>query len=269
MNSVPLVGGHVSAAGGISNALGRAKDIGANCVQIFSASPRVWARSEMAQTEINTYNELKVKLGIEKTIIHAIYLLNLASDNPELLSKSRSVLMYDLNIDAAIGGSGIVVHLGSHQGRGFDAVKNQLVSEIKTILSNTPERSTFLIENRTGQNGKIASDLTEIRLLMDEVGSPRLGWGLDTCHAFCAGYSLENTATSTGKNIFSEIDRLQLWDGLKVIHTNDSRDPFDSGRDRHQNIGDGTIGSVVFQSFLSHEKVRRLPLILEVPGVDG
>src|SRR5258708_7185387 len=264
-----LVGGHVSAAGGISNALQRAKDIGANCVQIFSASPRVWARSPMSESEVARYNELKKTLGIEKTVVHAIYLLNLATENPELARKSREVIVYDLRLDAAIGGSGVVVHLGSHLGRGFDAVKNQLVGEIKDILSNTPQAAKFLIENSGGQNGKLASDLREIRWLMDEVGSPRLGWCLDTCHAFCAGYSLENKTDDLQKNIFTEIKRLGLWDSLKVVHINDSRDPFDSGRDRHQNIGDGSIGLDVFRSFLSNKKISALPLILEVPGVDG
>lgn len=271
MNQTLYIGGHVSAAGGIANALQRAKDIDANCVQIFSASPRVWARTAMASDSIEKYNTLKKELGIQKSVIHAIYLLNLASENPELVEKSRSVVEYDLRIDAAIGGSGVVVHVGSHQGRGFEASKEAIAREIKTILSNTPENSTFLIENSAGQNGKIASDISEIRWLIDAVGSSRLGWCLDTCHAFCAGYSLENgkTKNANEKNIFTEIDRLQLWDSLKVVHTNDSRDPFDSGRDRHQNIGEGSIGNDAFRSFLSHEKIRALPLILEVPGVDG
>lgn len=270
MNQDLLIGGHVSSAGGIANALQRAKDIDANCVQIFSASPRVWARSTIAADSIDRYNTLKKELGIRKTVIHAIYLLNLASDNPELREKSRAVIEYDLRIDAAIGGSGVVVHVGSHQGRGFEATRQGIVEEITSILSNTPKESTFLIENSAGQNGKIASDLSEIRWLMDQVKSSRLGWCLDTCHAFCAGYSLENHQTKDGeKNIFVEIDRLGLWDSLKVIHANDSRDEFGSGRDRHQNIGEGSIGNDTFRSFLSHENIRKLPLILEVPGIDG
>lgn len=264
-----LIGGHVSAAGGIVNALSRGKDIGGNCVQIFSASPRVWARTPISQDGLDTYNQRKSDLGIKKTVIHAIYLLNLASENPELREKSRSVIEYDLRIDAAIGGSGVVVHLGSHQGRGFEATRNQMVQEIKRILDNTPEESTFLIENSAGQSGKIASDIAEIRWLIDEVGSKRVGWCLDTCHAYCAGYSLENDTNASDKNIFAEIEKYHLWDALKVVHVNDSRDAFGSGRDRHQNLGDGSIGNDTFRSFLSNKHIRTLPLILEVPGVDG
>lgn len=261
------IGAHVSAAGGISNAYARAQAIGCNAVQIFSASPRVWKRSIIADAEINKCLTFQKEYGIEKTVIHAIYLLNLASENPELVEKSRNVIEFDLRVDAALCGSGVVVHIGSHQGRGFEAINNQLVREVKQILANTPENSTFLIENSAGQNGKIGSDLNELRWLMDEVKSPRLGWCLDTCHAFAAGYDLHNKK-SDEKNIFAEIDRLHLWDSLKVIHTNDSRDPFASGRDRHENIGEGNIGSELMKSFLSHKNIQKLPLILEVPGVD-
>ncbi len=281
-----LIGGHVSAAGGISQAPARAKAIGANSLQFFSASPRVWKRMEISKSEVDKFNQLKKELGIEKSVIHAIYLLNLASENQELAAKSREVIEFDLRVDSATGGSGVVVHLGSHQGRGFEIVKHQLAEQISQVLGNTPENSTFLIENSAGQNGKIASELSEIRWLIDHVKSPRLGWCLDTCHAFANGYSLENPLkpVQSGsskpeaqnlfesvqeRNLFEEIDRLFLWDTLKVIHVNDSRDPASSGRDRHENIGFGEIGEKVFRSFLTHEKVRGLPLILEVPGIEG
>lgn len=277
-----ILGGHVSAAGGISQSLSRAKAIGGNAVQIFSASPRVWKRMQISTTEVEKFNELKKSLGIEASVIHAIYLLNLASENSDLASKSREVIEYDLKVDALTHGVGVVVHLGSHLGRGFDAVKEQLVDQIKTVLSNTPETSTFLIENSAGQKGKLASNLEDIRYLMDAVGSARLGWCLDTCHAFANGYAL-NTANYQSPisnvqselipaeqlNIFSEIEKYNLWESLKVIHLNDSRDPAASGRDRHANIGMGEIGEQVLKSFLSHPKIQALPIILEVPGMDG
>jgi deoxyribonuclease IV len=260
------IGAHVSTAGGISNAYQRAKDIGCNAVQIFSASPRIWKRSTISDAEIEKCFAGMKEHGIEKTVIHAIYLVNLASENKELVEKSRDVLEFDLRVDGSLKGSGVVVHVGSHQGRGFDAVKEQLVREISTILSNTPDNSTFLIENSAGQNGKIASDLSEIRWLMDQVQSKRLGWCMDTCHSFAAGYGL--TQKGEGKNIFEEIERLNLWEPLKCIHVNDSRDPYDSGRDRHENLGDGHIGSEMLKSFLTEPHIQKVPLMLEVPGID-
>jgi deoxyribonuclease-4 len=155
----------------------------------------------------------------------------------------------------------VVVHLGSHQGRGFAASKLQLVEQINNILVDTPENSTFLIENSAGQNGKIASDLTEIKWLLDQIKSPRLGWCFDTCHGFAAGLDLTTIGTR-----FTELD---LWSSLKVIHVNDSRDPFDSGRDRHDNIGTGNIPSENLKGFLAQSEVAKIPLITEAPGFDG
>jgi len=281
-----LIGGHVSAAGGISEAPGRLKAIGGNVLQFFSASPRVWKRMEIAREQIEKFNQLKSEYHIEKSVIHAIYLLNLASENPELATKSREVIEFDLRVDGATNGSGVVVHLGSHQGRGFEQVKDQLVDQIKQILVNTPQNSTFLIENSAGQNGKIASELTEIKWLIDSIGSPRVGWCLDTCHAHANGYSLlfgEDEIAKTSNqdqaglfaeqeknvNLLEEISRLDLWEALRVVHVNDSRDLHGSGRDRHANIGEGEIGNETFRSFLSHPSIRTKPLILEVPGVDG
>lgn len=261
------IGGHVSAAGGVSNAYKRAKDIGGNAVQIFSASPRVWARTAIAQAEYDRCAANQKTYGIDKTIIHAIYLVNLASDNPELVAKSRSCIEFDLKVDAALGADGVVVHIGSHLGKGFAAVAEQLVREIKTILQNTPDNSHFLIENSAGQNGKIGSDLSEIRYLLDAVASPRLGWCLDTCHAFNAGYDLGGNGE--GNDLFAKITELKLWDSLKCIHVNDSKDVFDSGHDRHENLGEGKIGNELLRAFLSHSQIRKLPLILEVPGMDG
>lgn len=263
-----LVGGHVSAAGGISKSLLREQEIGGNCVQLFSASPRSWARSPLPQKEIETFLELQKQLGIKKAVIHAMYLINLASPNAEAVKKSRSVIEYDLQIDSKIGSCGVVVHLGSHLGIGFEKVRQKLAEEIKICLHNTPDNSTFLIENSAGQKGKIASDFSEIRWLLDAVGSKRVGWCLDSCHAWAAGYDLSQN-TSSPKNIFQELNSLNLWDSLKVIHLNDSRDPFGSGRDRHANIGDGTIGNEVLESFVTHPKISLLPFITEVPGIDG
>lgn len=280
-----VIGGHVSASGGISQAVGRVHAIGGNALQFFSASPRIWKRMAIDPAEIERFKRAKQELGVKKSVIHAIYLLNLASENLELARKSCEVIEFDLRVDSLTEGAGVVVHLGSHLGRGFEAVKEQLVGLISQVLEATPSNSTFLIENSAGQNGKIASDLSEIKYLIETVGSPRLGWCLDTCHAYAAGCSLyqaqdhkdkgeENTQGELFKakprtNLLTEIDRLELWERLRVIHINDSRDPFDSGRDRHANLGEGEIGNEMMKSFLSHDKVRKLPLILEVPGIDG
>lgn len=256
-----LLGAHVSAAGGHALAIDRAAAIGANFAQVFSGSPRVWARPKLESIDVKTIHERESALGVRGIITHALYLTNVASDNPELVAKSQTALTFDLSFDAAVGGRGVVVHLGSHQGRGWAAVREQVAKVIAAILETSPENSHLLIENSAGQSGKLCSDLSEIVWLLKTVNSPRLQWCLDTCHAWCAGYALRDLDT--------QLTELGLWSTLACVHVNDSRDPFDSGRDRHANLGDGTIPKPEFQAWLQNPKLQGIPLILEVPGIDG
>lgn len=269
------VGAHVSASGGLHKAIERAKDIGANCVQLFSGSPRVWKRKSLDEIDTKKMFSKQEELSISPVFTHALYLVNLASDKPELLRKSFDTLKYELEFDSHIQGAGIIVHLGSHQGRGWDAVREQVATQIAKLLEQTPESSTFLIENSAGQNGKLCSDLSEIRWLLNRVGelhsnsSKRLGWCFDTCHGHAAGYYLGQEPRSlAGKSALEEIEKLDLWQTLKCIHVNDSRDQFDSGRDRHENLGEGEIPQEDLKYFLNQRPLVEIPLILEVPGFD-
>lgn len=271
------IGAHVSAAGGVHLAIERAASIGGNCVQLFSGSPRVWHKPAL-----NTVDPVKISSNVNKyhvspIFIHAIYLVNLASNNPELVTKSVKSLEYELAFDSLIGGAGVIVHLGSHQGRGFEAMQQQLVERITEILTNTPENSTFLIENSAGQKGKIGSQLEEVCYLLTEleqaggyVSKKRLGWCFDTCHAFAAGYHLGDSTKLAGgeQSALVSIGELDLWSTLRLVHVNDSRDPFASGRDRHANLGDGLIPAADLRSFLNQPEITHIPLILEVPGLE-
>ena len=255
------IGAHVSAAGGIEKTPQRAVDIGCNSIQLFSGSPRVWKKPALTKHNTAEFFSDIEKYGILSVFTHAIYLVNLASDKPELIEKSLATLKYDMRFDALVKGGGVIVHLGSHQGRGWEAVKDQVASHIKDIITASPKEATFLIENSAGQKGKLCSDLQEIRWLLDEVNSSQLGWCFDTCHAFTAGYSLNSSVVKT-------ITELNLWADLKCIHVNDSRDELGSGRDRHANLGEGNIPQSDLKYFLNHPQVKPLPLLLEVPGFD-
>jgi len=255
------IGAHVSASGGLEKAVERAKAIGCNCLQLFSGSPRVWKRKDLAEVSVSKMSSLRVESHFGPVFTHSLYLINLASPNPELLEKSLRVLKYDMAFDSKIGGSGIVVHLGSHLGAGWEAVREGVAAAIREIIAESPDDATFLIENSAGQKGKLCSDLAEIAWLIEEISSPQLGWCFDTCHAHAAGYSL--------MTVGDEITRLGLWEHLKCIHVNDSRDDFDSGRDRHDNLGQGNIGVDNFRYFLNLPEVLDIPLVIEVPGLEG
>lgn len=264
MTASRRVGAHLSTTGGVEVAVERAHAIGANALQVFSGSPRMWRRTPLDKIDPEKIYANQEKYGVAPIFTHALYLVNLASDNPELAQKSIDALKHDLRFDAHIKGAGVVVHVGSHQGRGFEAVKNDIVSRIQEILKDTPENSRFLIENSAGQNGKIASDLNEVRWLMDQLKSDRVGWCFDTCHGFAAGFSLVGP-----QSVIDEMERLNLLSTLSCIHVNDSRDPFHSGRDRHDNIGEGSLTLEALKSFLNDPRIMHIPLITEVPGVDG
>lgn len=263
------VGAHVSAAGGHYKAIERAAEIGANCVQVFSGSPRVWARTPLNLVDADKLFSKQEENNVTPIFTHALYLVNLASETAELRQKSVRVLKHDLEFDSLLKGAGVVVHLGSHQGRGWEAVREQVAKGISEILKDTPANSTFLIENSASHNGKIGNRLEEIRWLLDEVKSDRLGWCVDTCHLHAAGYALGTTAGENKPTAIEAITELKLWSTLKCIHVNDSKDLFDSGRDRHENIGDGQIPLADLKHFLNHARVKDIPLITEVPGIDG
>lgn len=266
------IGGHVSASGGVHKAVERAHAIGGNCVQVFSASPRVWQKPKLEMFDTETLFKTQKALDVSPIVTHALYLINLASSVPEQVEKSVKALTYELSFDSMIKGAGVVVHLGSHQGRGWEADREQVARSIETVLKNTPEDSTFLIENSAGQNGKLTTNFADIHWLIDQIKSPRLGWCFDTCHAFSAGYQLNphSKVTTDSIGVVEELlETEKLWSSLKCIHVNDSRDPFASHKDRHENFGDGSIPVEDFEHFLNLKQLTHVPLIMEVPGIEG
>jgi deoxyribonuclease-4 len=292
-NMTRKVGAHIGGVENFAAGVRKAAAMGCTAMQLFSGSPRIWQRRTLTSIVTPEFLETREKLAINPVITHALYLVNLASDKAENVEKSATSLRYELEFDAAIGGGGVVVHVGSHQGRGWESARHQVVQVIGELLAVTPENSCFLIENAAGQNGKVGDDLREIQEILERleaaqkyVSRGRVGWCFDTCHAHAAGYYLGTVApdlTFTGKSekdmknahrrgalsARETITALGLWDVLKCVHVNDSKDPFGSGRDRHQNLGDGLIPQEDMQSFLRLPELSdAVPLILEVPGID-
>lgn len=260
------IGAHLSVAKGYVAVVQHAIDMGANALQIFSGSPRSWGRRPLETIPaIDEFLKFRDEKTFGPVFIHALYLINLVGTNDALINHSVDALIYDLQYCSKIKASGVVVHLGSHLGAGFDAVYDDLVQRISHILDNTPADSMLLIENSAGQQGKLCSTIEDLGRLFVSlekyVKAGRLGLCIDTCHAFSAGYHL----TELG----AKLKAAKLLDNVKVIHLNDSRDPFAGGRDRHDNIGEGIIGKAELHAFLKDPQFMKFPLILEVPGFDG
>lgn len=264
------VGAHLSIAGGLYKAVESIAQKGGNCLQIFSSSPRMWLAALPSEDAVNKFKALCRESDVKPVFIHAKYLINLASDRKDLLEKSIASLKYDLQVANLIGAVGVIVHLGSHQGRGFEAVKNQLISAIRIILQDTEGPSRLIIENSAGQQGKLCSQLSEIKLIFGTVNSNRMAWCLDTCHSFNAGYSVGKALGNTliQKDIVSEAKKLGILGQLVCLHVNDSRDDFASGHDRHANLGEGKMGLNLLAAFVNHPQLKHLPLIVETPNQD-
>jgi len=261
------IGAHLSTAGGIWKAPARAADIGANALQIFSTSPRGWKFPNISDEDASRFKSEARTHSIEPVYFHASYLINLA-DAGRTGNLSVKMLIAELSIAAKLGIRGSVVHLGSFKngnaGEPDPKVWATLIANIKDVIAKMPENVFFIAENAGTR--KIAQSLDELARIVKEVNSSRLKVCLDTCHLFSAGYDISNEKGLD--NFLKEFDTKIGLGRLELIHTNDSRDPFASMRDRHENIGEGTLGKKTFQLLLNHPKLLQLPFILEVPGFD-
>lgn len=253
------LGAHLSISGGYYKALESIYSKGGNCLQIFSASPRAWNFARPNDNDIVDFIKIKSKLKIDPVYFHASYLINLALNN-RVGQLSKNLLKHELKLAAKLGVKGSIVHLGSF--KEDKSVYADITTHIKEILTDTSTNTFFMIEN--AGNNKIGQDIKEIATIMKEVNSPRLKVCLDTCHLYSAGYDLSTLPKL--ETFLKEFDSFIGLEKLEVFHFNDSKDPFDSGRDRHENIGKGTIPINEFKLIMMHPKLKNLPFIIEVPG---
>jgi len=265
------IGAHLSIAGGYHKALERIVDIGGNCLQIFSASPRGWNRATVTDEPKRLFLDTKKRLNIKEVFFHASYLVNLA-DEGRIGEESKKSLIAELNVASQLEIVGSIVHIGSFKGNlpavwdvSQDKKYSVLINNINETLTSTPQDTFLIIEN--AGNKKIGQNLDEIASIVRDIDNERLKVCLDTCHLFSAGYEL-----STKKKMDTFFDEFEKKIGLKklvVFHINDSKDPFDSGRDRHENIGQGTLSMEPFKLLLHDKRTKDLPFIIETPGFDG
>lgn len=255
------LGAHQSIAGGYGEALKRISNIGGNCLQIFSSSPRGWNFAKVDKQQSSQFLSLKSQLKIDPVYFHASYLVNLA-DESRIGHLSKMSLIAEMNISPQLQIKGSIVHLGSYKEKKTESKYKKLIDNIKEILKKTPESSLFIIENAGTR--KIGQTLDEISQIVKDVNSPRVKLCLDTCHLFSNGYQFNNKKEL---DLFlNELNKFKLLNILELWHVNDSRDEFDSGHDRHANIGQGKIKIDEFKTLLNHPKTKAYPFIIETPG---
>lgn len=262
---MPLkVGAHISIAGSLDLAIDRAVEIGADCIQIFGSAPQSWQPFIFPLEQVDAFQKKRKKFEIDPVFLHSIYLINLASSNPHILGNSIGSLVQYLRFGKVIRAKGVVFHVGSHKGKGFEAVADQVAEAISQILSRAKGTGKLIIENSAGAGGIIGASFKEMGLLVKAVNSPRVAVCFDTAHAFESGY---NVKTRKGLDeALREFDREIGLEKLVAIHANDSKTPLGSNRDRHENIGKGEIGLEGFRHLVNHPDLRDLPFIIETPG---
>jgi len=264
-----LIGAHVSPAGGPANAVQRGVERGCRSIQIFNQSPRQWKPTVYDDEKVAAFEEAMASSNIEALIIHAVYLLNCASEDREIRKKSLTSLVASLRAGAALGAVAVVLHPGSalKNGGAVDRAIKRAATTIGEALKES-EGCALHLENTAGAGGTLGRTFEELAALIEGAGGgPRLGACLDSCHLLASGYDIR---TAEGlSDVLEEFDRIVGLDRLGTLHVNDSMTPLGSNRDRHINLGEGELGRKGCAAFLSEPRFDGLPCVFEGPGAAG
>jgi deoxyribonuclease-4 len=259
-----LLGAHCS--GGVKKALGRGVEIGADAVQLFAQSPRTWRFPDHDPADLETFRDRRAELSIEAVLVHALYLVNLATTKKDIYGKSVTTLCRTVETASAIGADAVVFHIGSHLGAGFEAGLDQVVPALEQALERTSDDTWLLMENSAGAGGTVGRSLEELATLYERLsGHPRLGVCLDSCHLYVSGTDVGDPSAYDA--LLVELDASIGLDRLRALHVNDANAPLGSNRDRHAGIGEGELGERL-GVFLAHPAVQTLPVVFEGSGRD-
>jgi deoxyribonuclease IV len=278
-----LIGAHVRAGGQLVPALERAHAIGADVVQVFTQSPRAWKPTQYAPAVLARYREAQAAdPAVAATYCHATYLINLATPDPALLARSRACLVANLSAARGMGAAGLVLHIGSHRGQGAEQCLDQVAEALLFALDTAsdpltgsssdavaPDRCPILLENAAGAGDTVGRTFEELAAVLDRAGGgDALGVCLDTQHLWASGVGFGSVGEAD--ELVGVVDATVGMGALGCIHLNDSKVAQGANRDRHENIGEGTIGEKSFACLLGHPRLQALAAILEVPGAgDG
>ncbi|MFB6093568.1 MAG: deoxyribonuclease IV [Halanaeroarchaeum sp.] len=258
------IGAHVSVAGGIDNAVERQRDVGGTCGQIFTHSPQVWREPHVDDGVAERFRTETEAAGIGPWVIHASYLVNLATPNSDLRERSIESLQAEVDAAARLGVEYVNVHLGAHTGAGVDAGLDNAASALEEL--SIPPSVSVLVETDAGSGTKLGDDFADLAAVLERAETD-LGVCLDTAHAFAAGYDLETEAGV--RETIEAFDATIGLDALACVHLNDSKHGRGTTRDEHAHLGDGEIGARGVQAVLNHPALRDLPFVLETPTEDG
>jgi len=261
------IGIHCSTSGALVNAAKKAHELGANCLQIFSGSPRMWKAAMPSDEAIAAMRAFRAEHDLAPLVIHDSYLINCAAADEVIRAKSIAGMRGELERAIAIGAEYLVMHPGSAKDQtlesGVETLANSLVEASRGLR---PNGFRLLLENTAGAGSTIGRSLEELKAIRDLVAGRlpfEVGYCLDTCHLFASGFDVVTQKGLDG--VVADVERVLGLEHVPVIHTNDSKGEFASRLDRHANIGEGHIGLEGFRRILNHPKLREKAFVLETP----
>lgn len=259
------IGFHVPIGKSISSVFETAKSMNCTTLQMFTRNPRGWKAKPLNKKDILEFKNKKRSSGFQFVVDHMPYLPNLASPISSVKKKSRDALISEVERCEKLGIDFLVLHLGSHMGKGTDAGMRNVVEACNSALKRKG-RTHLLLENSAGQKNSVGSRFEELGKMISMISSKRVGICFDTCHAFASGYDIASKEgiSNTMKNFENSVG----LDKIKVIHLNDSKGELGSRKDRHENLGKGRIGLQGFKEFLSFDDLAEKLIILETPYKD-
>jgi deoxyribonuclease-4 len=261
-----LIGAHVSNSGGLAKAIERGVERGADAIQIFNQSPRMWRPTAYTGDDFAEFRDAMKESRIKAVLIHAVYLLNCASEDKEIRAKSLRSLIQSLRVGNGIGAAGVVLHPGSAKTGDVSKAIKRAGTVIKRALEES-EGCELHLEDTAGAGGTLGRSFDELRALFDAAdGDNRLGMCLDSCHLYASGYDI--SSRDGLRDMLKECDEKVGLKRLRSLHLNDSLVKLGSNRDRHAILGTGELGERGCAVFLSEPKFERLPCLLET-GKDG
>ena len=262
-----LVGAHVSPAGGPAKAVERGAERRCDAIQIFNQNPRAWRPTVYSDEQVEEFRAALAGSRVQALLIHAVYLLNAASDDPDIRAKTLTSLTASLRAGDALGAHAVVLHAGSAK-TGEVAPAIARAGEVIAEALAESDTCPLHLENTAGAGGTLGRSFAELAALIDAGGgSKRLGVCLDSCHLFASGYDIR-TADALTAVVDDCVGQVGL-ERLGSLHLNDSLTPLGSNRDRHAVVGQGEIGREGCSVFLSEPRFAGLPCVLETPGAEG
>lgn len=264
--TMKYIGAHVSASGGVENAPVNAFNIGAKAFALFTKNQRQWASAPLTASSISAFKANCEKYGFSPKYIlpHDSYLINLGNPEPEMLAKSRKAFLDEMKRAEQLDLELLNFHPGSTLKQISDEDCMKLISESINMALDKTKGVTAVIENTAGQGSNLGFEFEQLAFMIDLVEDKRrVGVCIDTCHSFAAGYDLTNDQGID--ETFSHFDKVVGFNYLRAMHLNDAKKPLGSRVDRHESIGKGTIGMLVFKRIMHDSRFDNMPLILETP----